>query len=227
MNRSLIVKKYGMFVTGLVFAALGISLITKAGLGTSPITSPAYVLTFLFPKSLGTFTFLINSLMFVLEAVILGKNFRKIQLLQLPATLIFSACIDLWMFVFSFWHSDLYIGKLVLLLIGCTSLGLGIAFEVIPNVLILPGEGLVRAISQRMNWVFGHVKTTFDLGLVASAALLSFLTRGELLGIREGTVIAALIVGTIANFFIRRISALPACQKHRAAALRCESPSEV
>ena len=114
MNRSLIIKKYGMFVTGLVFAALGISLITKAGLGTSPITSPAYVLTFLFPKSLGTFTFLINSLMFVLEAVILGKNFRKIQLLQLPATLIFSACIDLWMFVFSFWRSDLYIGKLVL-----------------------------------------------------------------------------------------------------------------
>lgn len=226
MNRSIVVKKYGMFVTGLVFAALGISLITKAGLGTSPITSPAYVLTFLFPRSLGTFTFLINSFMFVLEAVILGKSFRKIQFLQLPATLIFSACIDLWMFIFSFWRSDLYIGKLVLLLIGCTSLGLGIAFEVIPNVLILPGEGLVRAISQRMGWVFGHVKTTFDLLLVAGAALLSFLARGELLGIREGTVIAALIVGTIANFFIKRISALPACQNQRAAALRCESPSE-
>ena len=40
-----------MFIEGVIFSALGISLITKAGLGTSPITSLAFVLTFL-PKKL-------------------------------------------------------------------------------------------------------------------------------------------------------------------------------
>jgi len=40
-------KRYSMFIAGVIFSALGISLITKAGLGTSTITSLAFVLTFL------------------------------------------------------------------------------------------------------------------------------------------------------------------------------------
>ena len=47
------IKRYTMFMVGVIASALGISLITKAGLGTSPVTSPAFVLTFLFPFSLG------------------------------------------------------------------------------------------------------------------------------------------------------------------------------
>ena len=53
-------KRYGMFIAGVIFSALGISLITKAGLGTSPITSLAFVLTFIFPHTLGTLTMMVN-----------------------------------------------------------------------------------------------------------------------------------------------------------------------
>ena len=59
------IKRYTMFMAGVIASALGISLITKAGLGTSPVTSPAFVLTFLFPYSLGTFTMMVNTLMSV------------------------------------------------------------------------------------------------------------------------------------------------------------------
>ena len=51
MKNSDKLKRYSMFIEGVIFSALGISLITKAGLGTSPITSLAFVLTFL-PKKL-------------------------------------------------------------------------------------------------------------------------------------------------------------------------------
>ena len=40
-------KSYSRFIEGVIFSALGISLITKAGVGTLPITSLAFVLTFL------------------------------------------------------------------------------------------------------------------------------------------------------------------------------------
>ena len=90
-------KRYGMFIAGVIFSALGISLITKAGLGTSPITSLAFVLTFIFPHSLGVFTMMVNSVMFIIQVVLLGKSFQKIQLLQLPAALLFSVCIDGWL----------------------------------------------------------------------------------------------------------------------------------
>ena len=201
-------KRYGMFIAGVIFSALGISLITKAGLGTSPITSLAYVGTFLFPQSLGTFTMLVNSVMFLLQVILLGKAFEKIQLLQLPAALLFSVCIDGWLHVLAVWNTGSYFGEVVMLLLGCVFLGLGISLEVIPNVLILPGEGLVRVIAGLTGWRFGRVKTGFDLSIVASAILLSVAARGEVLGIREGTVIAALIVGNISHFFIDKVSML-------------------
>lgn len=98
-------------------------------------------------------------------------------------------------------------GQVLMLLLGCVFLGLGIAFEVIPNVLILPGEGLVRVIAGLTGWRFGRVKTGFDMSIVASAVVVSVAVTGHVLGIREGTVIAALIVGSISHFFIEKVSA--------------------
>ena len=97
-------------------------------------------------------------------------------------------------------------GQVLMLLLGCVFLGLGIAFEVIPNVLILPGEGLVRVIAGLTGWRFGLVKTGFDMSIVASAVGVSLFFTGHVLGIREGTVLAALIVGSISHFFIEKVS---------------------
>ena len=202
MKNSDMFKRYGMFIAGVIFSALGISLITKAGLGTSPITSLAFVLTFIFPHTLGTFTMMVNSVMFIIQVILLGKAFQKIQLLQLPAALLFSVCIDGWLCILSYWQTGGYVGQVLMLLLGCVFLGLGIAFEVIPNVLILPGEGLVRVIAGLTGWRFGRVKTGFDMSIVASAVVVSVAVTGHVLGIREGSVIAALIVGSISHFFI-------------------------
>ncbi len=201
-------KRYGMFGMGIVVSALGISLITKAELGTSPITSLAYVLTYLFPFSLGTFTMAVNTVLFFLQAVLQGRDFQKIQFLQLPAALLFSLCIDGWMMFFSFWSPDCYPSQLLALFAGCIFLGLGIALEVIPNVLILPGEGVVRTIAGLTGRRFGRVKVEFDLFIVISAMIVSLTARGQILGIREGTLVAALIVGHISHFFLERVSSL-------------------
>lgn len=206
MNQSDMLKRYGMFIAGVIFSALGISLITKAGLGTAPLTSLAYVLTFIFPYSLGTFTMIVNTIMFICQVILLGKSFQKIQLLQVPSALLFSVCIDMWLSVLSGWNAGNYVGALIMLLAGCVFLGFGISLEVIPNVLILPGEGLVRTIAGLTGWRFGRVKMGFDLSIVISAVVLSFAVRGQILGIREGTVIAALIVGNISHFFIEKVS---------------------
>ncbi len=220
------IKRYTMFMAGVIASALGISLITKAGLGTSPVTSPAFVLTFLFPFSLGTFTMMVNTLMFGLQAVILGRDFERVQLLQLPSALLFSACIDGWSRLFSFWPVRSYLSSVVVLAAGCVFLGLGIALEVVPDVLILPGEGLVRAIVRRFGLHFGHVKRAFDLILVLAAAVLSAAATGKILGIREGTVAAALVVGPISHFFIGRIHSLARGEKLVPEQLTCLAENE-
>ena len=49
-------KRYIIFIIGLYINSFGVSLITKATLGTSPISSIPYVLSLNFPFSLGQFT---------------------------------------------------------------------------------------------------------------------------------------------------------------------------
>ncbi|OUO42182.1 DUF6198 family protein [Flavonifractor sp. An306] len=206
MDHAPLPRRYLMFFAGVVSSALGIALITLAGMGTSAVSSLAYVLTFVFPGvSLGCFTFLVNCAMLGGQALLLRSKFQPIQLLQVPATFVFSACIDLWMDLLSALVPSSYAGRWVVLLLGCGFLGLGVALEVVPNVLILPCEGFVRTCSQVFGWDFGKTKTGYDLAMLCAALLVSLLCLRSVHGLREGTVVCALTVGSISRFFCRRI----------------------
>lgn len=194
-------RRYAIFTAGMFFAACGISLITRAGLGTSPVTSPSLVLSYLTGLSLGTFTFLINMVMFFFEAALLGRAFRKIQFLQLPATFVFSLFIDLSSWGLAALPLPNYFARILVLLTGAALLGLGVSMEIMGEVIILPGEGLVKVISQKLNKEFGNVKTVFDLSLVGVAVILSLAGLHSIQGIREGTVLAAATVGSFSRLF--------------------------
>ena len=53
-------SRYGWFTAGVLLNAFGVALITKAALGTSPISSLPYVLSLRFPVTLGQFTFSVS-----------------------------------------------------------------------------------------------------------------------------------------------------------------------
>lgn len=199
-------RRYAIFTAGMFFAACGISLITKAGLGTSPITSPSLVLSYLTGLSLGTFTFLINMVMFCFEIALLGRGFPKIQFLQLPATLVFSLFIDLCAWILAGLALPNYLARILMLLAGAAVLGLGVSMEIMGEVIILPGEGLVKVISQKLDREFGNVKTIFDLSLVALAIMLSLAGLHSIQGIREGTLLAAATVGSFSRLFRRLLT---------------------
>lgn len=69
------------------------------------------------------------------------------------------------------------------------------------------GEAFIKAVSDRTGHNFGNVKIAFDVGCVALAAGLSLLLfRGQIIGVREGTVISALLTGLVVEYFVRRLS---------------------
>ena len=195
-------KRYIIFLIGLFINSLGVSLITKTDLGTSPISSIPYVLSLNFPMTLGQFTILF-SILFILR-----KNFKAEHLLQIPISILFGYFIDLTMVLLTFVHPQAYGFKIVYLLIGCVILGFGVYMEVLANVAMLPGESFVRAVSTTWNTNFGNTKVAFDVSLTVIAAILSFLFAKRLDGVREGTIIAALLVGFIARLFGRYLAFL-------------------
>ena len=201
-------KRYLIFLVGLFVNSLGVSLITKANLGTSPISSIPYVLSLNFPFTLGNFTIFFSIFLIVLQLIILRKNFKLEHILQIPVSIIFGYFIDLTMILFSWVNPEAYIMKIVYLLIGCLILGVGVYMEVLADVVMLPGESFVRAIVLTWKTNFGTTKICFDVSMSVIAAVLSFIFAGSLAGVREGTVIAALLVGFIARLIGKKLAFL-------------------
>lgn len=200
MSKQELTRRYLFFIAGLYVNSLGISLITKAELGTSPISSIPYTLSIGFPLSLGMFTLFYSLLLIVIQLVILGRRFPRQFWLQLPVSLGFSLFIDLSMGSLWFLSPESYPVKLICLLIGCLVLGVGVFMEMAASVVMLPGECTIKAISSTWNKDFGKTKVAVDLTMALSAAALGFFLYGALTGVREGTLISALLVGLIARW---------------------------
>ena len=156
-------KRYIIFIIGLYINSFGVSLITKAALGTSPISSIPYVLSLNFPFTLGQFTIFFSILLIVLQLFILGKNFKLEHALQIPVSIAFGYFIDFSMFLLADLMPQAYVWKMIYLLLGCLILGIGVYAEVLADVVMLPGESFVRAIVFRWNTDFGITKICFDV----------------------------------------------------------------
>ena len=201
-------KRYLLFLVGLFINSLGVSLVTKANLGTSPISSIPYVLSLKFPFTLGNFTLVYNLVLIALQIIILRKNFKIENILQIPVAVIFGYFIDFTMYLLFWVDPQNYFMKIIALLLGCFVLGFGVYIEVLADVVMLAGESFVRAIVQTWNTNFGITKIIVDSSMVIIAGVLSFAIFGRLNGLREGTVVAALSVGFIARLFGEKLEAI-------------------
>ncbi|MFA6362044.1 YitT family protein [Methanoregula sp.] len=192
-----LVKRYSLLLIGLFFMGLGISLVTRSALGTSPISSVPWVLCLALPITFGEFTMAFNMLFFAAEVLIIGKAFPKHQYLQIVVGLSLGVFVDLGMMLSAGVHPDFYAEEIAVLIFGCVVLALGIFLQVAANVIMNPGEGLVKAIAIKTGKRFGIVKVCFDSTLVLSAVCISLVAFGSIRGLREGTVISAILVGYI------------------------------
>lgn len=199
MQKKELAKRYLIFLIGLYIMSYGISFITRASLGTSPISSIPYVLSLGFSPTLGQFTIAFNLLLITLQILLLGKRFKRINLLQIPLTVLFGYFIDWSMFLLSWMDPTSYLMKLLYLCIGCLILGFGVYLEVTADVIMLPGEAVVKAITIRFHTDFGITKVCSDASMAGASVLISLILFHHLEGVREGTILAAFSVGFIAK----------------------------
>ena len=81
--------------------------------------------------------------------------------------------------------------SMVLMLIGGSALlAAGIALQVMTDLLCLPGDAIVKIVSEKLRWNFGKLKISFDVTLTTTAIVISLVSLSALRGVREGTVTA-------------------------------------
>ena len=171
------------------------------------ISCVAYVLAAATGLSFGALTFVVNTLFIVGQIALLRRNFKPIQLLQVIVNMVFSSMIVSGA-VLSYVPVETLLAQAVAFSLGCVLLALGVAIEVAPDVILVPGEGIVRAINVVTHKPFGTCKATFDTSLVVIALVLSVLLLQRIMGVGVGTVISAVVVGRIVNVLNRRLPLL-------------------
>ena len=199
------ITRYVILLFGIFFVGFGIAFSKHSLLGISPISSVANVLSIKFDfLTVGTWLIIWNSLLVVIEILILRKNFKPIQFLQFPISLLLGVFTDLCLSVISDIPNEAYPSKLLLVAVGILVLSLGITLMIISNTVMNVGEEFVSVLSKLVNKPFGNVKLIFDISCVTLSIILSLAFFDfTIVGTREGTIITACCTGFIIKFFTK------------------------
>ncbi len=197
------IRNYTLFLIGLFIASIGVALSTKAGLGTSPVASVPYSISLI--NHILTFGWWLNLwsvIQITVQVALLRKKCKPMEILiQTILAFVYGSLTDFSCTLIRDVQANSYAARFGLMLLSCFVLGLGIWIQLKGNVAMLPGEAMNRAFSEVTGKRYENIKVFFDVLYIAAAAVIGFLFIGKLEGVREGSIIAALLVGNIIKLY--------------------------
>lgn len=149
---------------------------------------------------------MMHILMIVLQMIILGSQFQWHQWLKLPVGIVFGFLIDAILGLTLSWSFEHYVIQLLLCLLSCLITAFGVCLVVKANLVFLAGEGLYQAVAIRFNFNFGSCKTYGDIILVFIAVASTYLCLHTIIGVREGTIMTALCVGSLVKMILPKLN---------------------
>mgnify|MGYP004447848195 FL=1 len=201
-------------LAALYVMTLGVALCVRSNLGSSVISTIPFVMTQAGEigkapaLTIGEYTYLMNAVFVAIQILVLRKRFEIVQLFQLVIGFFFGFLLDVNMLITSPLVCDTLLPQAIVQLLGCTVLGIGIAFEVRCGSVTMPGEGITIAFSKVTGRPFPKTKIVVDTTLVIIAIILGYVFFGHWLwnvtGV--GTLFAMVYVGMVVKFINPHIS---------------------
>ncbi len=190
-------KRLIIYFLGQFLIATGVVISINSNLGVSPVNSLPYVVSVItnFPLSwtvIGVFAFYM-----LLQIIILRKNYKPIMLFQIVVSSVFGYMVDAMRLVIGWFVIPTYFGSLAMLAISMVLIAIGVFLYISANILPMPIEGLTQAIADTLGKPFSKMKVWVDCASVITATALCLIFLGELNGVREGTILSALLIGKI------------------------------
>ncbi|WP_157797094.1 YitT family protein [Clostridium sp. CT7] len=197
-----------MLALGIIISAFGMTLLVKSSLGQSTVTAISYNIGIVTQMKTGTVLTLVNYVCFIGQIILLKKEFKLIQVLQLVVTTVFGSVLNVFLYGIPFitnMQLNNYLVKLVVLLIGIIFMAYGVSLMVLANLVFMPYEGLCNVIALKLNVPFGTIRRYVDITFVILSLAIIFAYKIPNTSVREGTVIYTLLLGTLTNVFMKHI----------------------
>lgn len=198
MKLNLTLKRLITYCLGLFIMGISVAFSVKSNLGVSPISSIPYIISLIADIDQGLCTTIIFTGFIVLQIAILRKDFQWINILQIVCSLLFGAFVTTGnMLLADLSQPDNYVIQIIYLVISMILLASGIFLYINSDIMPLPAEGIMGAIAHKTGIKFSKAKIMVDCSMVIITIIISFIYFGELKGVREGTIVAAVAVGSI------------------------------
>ncbi len=170
----------------------------KSNLGVSPVSSIPYTITCITGLEMGKATILFHTVLVALQIIILRKAFKIKNLLQVVVGIVFGYFTTFSNYLFRFLPDIDHMGiRILMMLVSTFIIAVGIFFYLPADIIPLAGEGIMKAISDVLKIPFNKVKIAFDVTMVVVSLIACLLALHELGSVGVGTVVAAILVGTI------------------------------
>ncbi len=187
------------YIIGLFVMALGIVLVKKAGIGVTPVSAVASVLSDIFPISFGIMLIFFQCACLVVMLIVMGKVTVK-ALMTLPIAIAFGFINDFYMALLPIEGWPIW-ACYVLCLAGIVVLALGIVLITGADLMLPPPDALIRTVSSKYNWPLSHVKFAGDAVYVGIAAIIEFSYFHFLTSVWIGTALSVAFTGFMVGRF--------------------------
>lgn len=191
------------YVMGLLMVALGVTLTGRASFGYSMIVSPAYLLhRWLSPTwsffTFGTAEYCFQALLIIILSVVMGKM-RISYLLSFVTAVIYGFILDGLMLLGAHLPAEALWQRIIWFVLGVNSTACGVAWMFHTYLSPEAYDLFVKEVSGRFGFRITRFKTAYDMTSCLLAIIMSFLIFGfgKFVGVSWGTVVIALINGTL------------------------------
>lgn len=182
---------------------MGVALSAKAGLGTSPVASVPYSVSLVnHTLTFGWWLNMWSVLQIAVQIALLRKKCKPAEIIiQTVLAFVYGYLTDFSCKLISGLQANTYIMQFALMILSCFVLGFGIWIQFKGGVAMLPGEAMNRAISEVTGKKYENIKLFLDVLYIIVAAAICFIFIGKLEGVREGSIIAAVLIGNIIKLY--------------------------
>lgn len=191
------IKRLVVYLIGVYFTAVAIAISKMTPLGISPNSSLPNEISLILDANLGLVTAIVFASFVFIQWILLGKDFKVINFIQVLLSIIYGFFVNSAVALVNrvLPPCDTYLLQIIYTLVSAVLLGASVKVYLAPKVMALPAEGLAQAVAQRFKIPFPTAKNVCDITIVTISVILSFVYFGTLYGIREGTIIHAILVG--------------------------------
>lgn len=191
------IKRLVVYLIGVYFTAVAIAISKMTPLGISPNSSLPNEISLILDANLGLVTAIVFASFVFIQWILLGKDFKVINFIQVLLSIIYGFFVNSAVALVNrvLPPCDTYLLQIIYTLVSAVLLGAAVKVYLAPKVMALPAEGLAQAVAQRFKIPFPTAKNVCDITIVTISVILSFAYFGTLYGIREGTIIHAILVG--------------------------------